>query len=596
MVAQAMRLARAGWTVMVPDLYGTGDSDGASFDATLHIWRQDLNRAAHLAKAKTPGPLVLWGVRMGALLAADALPWLDTTVDALVFWQAPANGKAAMGGLLKLARVGTLVKPGSPGNLAVARAETSDIQARISGETAMPPDTLIELGGYRLRQGLIDDLCALTLNPLDICAAHTQVPGAWPATLFLGIQRTAGPNSPAPGAQADLAARWAQSGGESQARAAAGEPFWSSMEPSSPQATFAATELFLAERFATVLASTAGSDPLQAEKRPLPSLTNPSNPSNPSNPANRPNLLNRPNACQPGDRKQFTQRTVIIEGEQGPMMGILTTPVGTARAAVLIVAGQPQTRVGAHRMFVDLTQGLANHGMASLRFDVGGWGDSPGDAREFEASAPDIARAAAFLKGSVPATTPLWLWGLCDGACAAVLAMPQLRRTAITPQVICMVNPWVRSDASLADAIVRTYYARRILDPDFWRRLVTGKVTLRNLLAEPVKYLRTMLLGRPAEAAPADTGVASASSTVDLPSLLLAQLLTYRGEILTVLSGNDLTAGETEALMKRDSRWRKKLDRPKALFRIPGADHTFSRSHEWQTVIDWLGEHADTGS
>lgn len=310
-----------------------------------------------------------------------------------------------------------------------------------------------------------------------------------------------------------------------------------------------------------------------------------------------------------GPARGWRESAVVLDGSQGPLVGILTFPDAAPRAALLIVAGQPQTRVGAHRMFTDLARGLAARGVASLRFDVGGWGDSPGEAREFERSDEDIAVAAAALRQAVPPGTRLWLWGLCDGASAAVLALPALRRAGIAPDAICLVNPWVRSDASYAEAMVRTYYAKRLFEPAFWGRLLTGKVPLGNLLA-PVRHLlsrgrRGAAAGSPGApgdaAAPSAPPAASSPSTAaaapapagpDLPALLLAQLLAYRGAVYTVLSGNDLTAGETDALMNRDKRWRKRLDRRDALLRVPGADHTCSDPAHWHTVCEWVARKA----
>jgi hypothetical protein len=78
----------------------------------------------------------------------------------------------------------------------------------------------------------------------------------------------------------------------------------------------------------------------------------------------------------------------------------------------------------------------------------------------------------------------------------------------------------------------------------------------------------------------------------DLPGAMLAELERYRGRVLTVLSGNDLTAGETESLMKRSRAWRRRLERSGAILRVPGADHTFSQPEHWATVMDWMARQA----
>lgn len=316
-----------------------------------------------------------------------------------------------------------------------------------------------------------------------------------------------------------------------------------------------------------------------------------------------PKVSGHPGTRQHPAARGWTEQPLVIPGSQGPMIGVLVAPVAGCRSAVLIVAGQPQTRVGAHRMFTELARGLGDRGIASLRFDVGGWGDSPGEARAFERSDRDIAIAAAALRAACPPSTRLWLWGLCDGASAAVLALPALKDAGVIPDAMCLVNPWVRSEASLADAMVKTYYLKRLVQGEFWGRLLRGKVPLDNLVREPLRHLKAKF----GAAAPVRTPTRGEISTPrgpssepgsgshsgpapqpDLPSQLLACLSGYRGEVCTVLSGNDLTAAETDALMARDKRWRRRLDRKGALLRVQDADHTFSTPEHWARVIDWV--------
>ena len=78
-------------------------------------------------------------------------------------------------------------------------------------------------------------------------------------------------------------------------------------------------------------------------------------------------------------------------------------------------------------------------------------------------------------------------------------------------------------------------------------------------------------------------------SATDLPTALLACAERHRGQLLTILSGTDLTAAETESLMAKHPRWQSALTRPStALLRIAEADHTFSNPAHWDEAIDWL--------
>ena len=70
-VLQARRLAARGWPVLLLDPFGTGDSAGAFHEARWELWLADAARAAAWLATRWPGgPVTLWGLRLGALLAA----------------------------------------------------------------------------------------------------------------------------------------------------------------------------------------------------------------------------------------------------------------------------------------------------------------------------------------------------------------------------------------------------------------------------------------------------------------------------------------------------------------------------------------------
>jgi len=231
-VAQAMRLAERGWTSLVLDLYGTGDSEGETDVANFDVWRADLLRASRLARERGPGLHVVWGIRMGALLGAELALALDQLVDGYVFWQAPLTGAAALANLLKLSKVGAL-----------GRAKPAG--AAQDPEHPSPGDEqsgtgVVNLGGYRLQRELLGEFSLLTMRPPPLSGDVGGCP-----TLFLGIQRNAGVDVPVPKSSSELAQAWLNAGFLAALRVVAGDPFWSSMEPSTPVAAFEATEAFL---------------------------------------------------------------------------------------------------------------------------------------------------------------------------------------------------------------------------------------------------------------------------------------------------------------------------------------------------------------
>lgn len=247
LVAQACRLAAGGWTTLIVDLFGTGDSDGATPEATLPLWRADLLRASRIARERVAGPFVLWGTRMGALLAAELAIALDQLAAAMLFWQPAATGAQFIDPLLKLARVGAVARQAGADRTAdpaqAATAARTTIAAAADASNASPDAPAgdrLDLAGHRLRRNLVDDLAAMTMQP----PVHGEHCAPCPV-LMLGIQRVLAAAAPAPKPLSTLAERWLTEGYLTSLRVVQGEPFWASLEPSLPLAAFEATERFL---------------------------------------------------------------------------------------------------------------------------------------------------------------------------------------------------------------------------------------------------------------------------------------------------------------------------------------------------------------
>jgi len=259
------------------------------------------------------------------------------------------------------------------------------------------------------------------------------------------------------------------------------------------------------------------------------------------------------------------------------LVGILELPEAATRAlrGVLIVTGGPQYRVGSHRQFVLLARHLAAHGIPVLRFDYRGMGDSEGEARDFDAVQDDLAAAVRQFFTALPSMRDIVLWGLCDGATAAAFYAPGDRRVA----GLVLLNPWVRTGPSLARATLRHYYAQRLKDPDFWRKLAGGGFGLRRALAG----LRQAISAARQPDAQVDT----------LPQRLYQSLHAFGGQVLVILSGADLGAREFQALPAQHPHWRALLAAPRVrLDVIPQANHTFARKawrdHVAAICTDWV--------
>jgi exosortase A-associated hydrolase 1 len=268
------------------------------------------------------------------------------------------------------------------------------------------------------------------------------------------------------------------------------------------------------------------------------------------------------------------------QGEE--LFGVLSLPEQPSRRGVLVVVGGPQYRVGSHRQFALLARGLAAEGFAALRFDYRGMGDSSGAIRTFESVGEDLRAAVDQFFALVPGLEEVVIWGLCDGASAALFYAHQ------DPRVggLVLLNPWVRTADGLAKATLKHYYRARLLDPALWKKLASGRFDYRAAAGSLLAQLRTVL-GRGQRASSAVPGGPS-QPDAPLPERMRAGLARFRGEVLFIFSGSDLTAKEFLDLAGGSREWRKLLEAPRvSQHHLAEADHTFSRRAWRDQVVNW---------
>jgi exosortase A-associated hydrolase 1 len=261
-----------------------------------------------------------------------------------------------------------------------------------------------------------------------------------------------------------------------------------------------------------------------------------------------------------------SEAPVVFRCAGESLVGILHRPVRPRDLGVVVVVGGPQYRVGSHRQFTLLARSLAEQGFAVLRFDCRGMGDSGGEFPGFESISPDIAAAIDCLLREVPELRSIALWGLCDAASAVLM------HTATDPRVdaLVLLNPWARTETTLARTYLRHYYTARLLDREFWSKMFGGNLRLGQVLRDLADNVRS--------------GSRQQTAPRGFLERMRDALTGFPGPVLIVLSGNDITAAEFARLAETPG-WKPLLQRPGITRHdMPDANHTFS-TRAWRSEV-----------
>jgi exosortase A-associated hydrolase 2 len=203
---QARAFCARGYNAFQIDLLGCGDSSGDFGDARWNAWHEDVVLATDWLAKHTEGPVHLWGLRLGALLALDHSRQAGRSFAGLLLWQPVISGAQFMTQFLRLRMGSEMLSGAAPGS-----GGTEQLRAQLAAGRAL------EISGYELAPQL-----ASAIERLDLAALPPKyAPAHWFEVNAEG--------KPSPGlrraAQACIAA-----GAEVELHAVRGEPFWSSVE------------------------------------------------------------------------------------------------------------------------------------------------------------------------------------------------------------------------------------------------------------------------------------------------------------------------------------------------------------------------------
>lgn len=215
---QARALAQAGYGVLQMDLSGCGDSEGLFSDATWEAWLQDAHHAHRWLREHAGGPLWLWGMRAGALLATALANELNEPCHFLL-WQPAINGQQQLQQFLRLHTAGQWLGTGKGNGPTPAHLL----------DNGQP----VDVAGYTLSPALARGLAAAGLQP------PRRTPGQ---LVWLELAAQAEPVL-SPASEKQLAV-WRAAGWAVSAQALTGPLFWQTVAtedvPALVQATLSA--------------------------------------------------------------------------------------------------------------------------------------------------------------------------------------------------------------------------------------------------------------------------------------------------------------------------------------------------------------------
>lgn len=186
------------------------------------------------------------------------------------------------------------------------------------------------------------------------------------------------------------------------------------------------------------------------------------------------------------------RETPVRFGPADTLFGILCEPrARTDEAAVLFLNTGRNAHIGWSRMTVDHARRLAAAGIASLRIDIAGVGESPARAdraKQFlytEAPLPDVVAAIDLLNAR--GFGPITLVGLCSGAYLGLIAAVSDARVKSLVIANLPRLAWGRTES--IEAAIRfvnrpnSQSLKRVFNADTLRLVLTGQLDPRPALA-----------------------------------------------------------------------------------------------------------------
>ena len=284
-----------------------------------------------------------------------------------------------------------------------------------------------------------------------------------------------------------------------------------------------------------------------------------------------------PDLDQTVDGVVVRETPIVIDGPSGQLFGVLTRPAtgpSAALSGVYLNAGAVR-RIGPNRIWVDTARHWAARGVASLRIDLEGIGDSEGDEERYR----DVAQfyvndeVAEGIRGAIDALvnrgygSQIVLAGLCAGGFWAFRGADLDHRV----RAAYLLNPGALDWYADLVELRRAARVQRLRHWAWWRRILSGGVafrSMREVAGAVVRRIRHAIVGLPRRAVRRRSvgGDAGASS-----SAILDRLTAAGTTVVMAFSTDEPLYLELErnGFLARAHRWP-----VLRLERLPGRDHT----------------------
>ncbi|MFP4026892.1 MAG: alpha/beta hydrolase [Candidatus Brocadiia bacterium] len=162
------------------------------------------------------------------------------------------------------------------------------------------------------------------------------------------------------------------------------------------------------------------------------------------------------------------------------LYGILGLPDTDPVGGVVLLHGWSGCRMGPHRILVETARNLNLRGMATLRFDFSGRGESEGDPfqTDVDRMLKDTTAAIDYLQNTFDASLPIALLGMCSGGNVALSAASmdgRISAVACWSTYPFQIQRQRRQDVKRTGHFLKTYI-KKALRRETWTKLVKGRI------------------------------------------------------------------------------------------------------------------------